>query len=77
MGKTVIPDEEKGYGYDEYLQILMFFQDENMKLCRILDLIQINIRSMSDSEFLISEYAVGIGIEVKVNGREYAYEKRY
>ena len=77
MGKTVIPDEEKGYGYDEYLQILMFFQDENMKLCRILDLIQINIRSMSDSEFLISEYAVGIGIEVKVNGREYAYEKNY
>lgn len=77
MGKTVIPDEEKGYGYDEYLQILMFFQDENMKLCRILDLIQINIRSMSDSEFLISEYAVGIGIEVKVNGREYAYEKKY
>lgn len=77
MGKTVIPDEEKGYGYDEYLQILMFFQDENMKLCRILDLIQINIRSMSDSEFLISEYAVGIGIDVKVNGREYAYEKKY
>lgn len=77
FGGTVVPDKEKGYTYGEYLQILLFFQDENIKLARILDLIQINMRSMHDDEFLISDYAAGISVRVKINGKMYSYEKEY
>lgn len=77
FGGTVLPAKEKGYNYGEYLQILLFFQDENVKLARILDLIQINMRAEYDGDFLISEYSTGITVEVKVNGRTYAYEKKY
>ena len=76
-GGTVTPLKEKGYNYDEYIQILLYFQDENIKLARILDLIQINMRSQYDKGFLISEYADGITVKVKVNGKNHIYEKRY
>lgn len=77
LGKTIMPEREKGYDYNQYLHILMFFQDENIKLSRILDLIQINMRASYDGDFLISEYAAGVSIEVRVNGRDYIYEKKY
>ena len=77
FGGTVYPDKEKGYGYNEYLQILLFFQDSNIKTARILDLIQINMRCEHDKDFLINEYSTGIWIKVKVNGRNHEYEKKY
>ena len=39
-GKTVVPDVQKGYDYEQYLQMLLFFQDGGMQTARILDLIQ-------------------------------------
>lgn len=77
LGGTVMPAQEKGYDYEAYLQILMFFQDENIKISRILDLIQINMRAEYDSDFLINEYSAGISVEVKANGRTYKHEKKY
>lgn len=73
----VLPAKEKGYTYNEYLHILLFFQDENVKMARILDLIQINMRAGYDKDFLISEYAAGISVRVKINGRTYFHEKKY
>ncbi|MBQ4595422.1 MAG: hypothetical protein IJB14_00500 [Firmicutes bacterium] len=77
FGGTVIPSREKGYDYGQYLQILLFFQDENIKIARIMDLIQINMRKNYDKDFLINEYATGISVRVKVNGKMYSYEKQY
>lgn len=77
FGGTVVPVREKGYDYSEYLQILLFFQDENIKIARLMDLIQINMRANYDKEFLISEYATGISVRVKINGKTYSYEKQY
>lgn len=77
FGGVIIPEEEKGYDYNGYLQILLYFQDENIKLARLLDLIQINMRAEYDEEFLISEYSSGISVEVKANGRTYEHEKKY
>lgn len=77
FGGTVMPAQEKGYDYEAYLQILMFFQDENIKFSRILDLIQINMRAEYDRDFLINEYSAGISVEVKANGRTYRHEKKY
>ena len=77
MGGTVLPDEERGYDYTKYLQILLFFCDESMKTARILDLIQINMRKCYEKEFVIEEHAAGLGIDVKVNDKLYRYEKKY
>lgn len=77
FGGTVVPQTTKGYDYSEYLQILLFFRDDNIKVSRIMDLIQINMRMTHDGEFLMNEYATGIRVDVKVNGVSYGYEKRY
>lgn len=77
MGGTAIPAEEKGYDYGQYLQLLLFFKDENMKISRILDLIQINARMSQDGDFLMNEHWVGVAVQVRVNGADYGYEKRY
>ena len=53
------------------------FKDENIKIARIMDLIQINMRKSYDKDFLINEYATGISVRVKVNGKMYSYEKQY
>lgn len=76
-GKTVVPDVEKGYDYEQYLQMLLFFQDKGMQTARILDLIQINARYCYDKEFLISECGVGIDIDARINDRKYEYEKKF
>ena len=71
------PDTEKGYTYEQYLQILLFFQDDNIKISRILDLVQINMRKSCDRDFLIQEYSAGIAASAVINGRVYSYEKKY
>lgn len=77
IGGTVEPKTEKGFDYNGYLQILLFFQDENIKISRILDLIQINMRAKYDEKFLIGEYSTGITVKVKINGKTYQYDKIY
>lgn len=76
-GGRAYPDVEKGYDYSQYLQILLFFEDDNMKVARILDLIQINMRKCYDKNFLVQEHGAGISIDVSINGRDYSYEKKY
>lgn len=76
-GKTVVPDMQKGYDYKQYMQVLLFFQDRETKISRILDLIQINMRNSYNKDFLIAEHSVGIEIYAKINGRVYGYEKKY
>ena len=76
-GKTVVPDVQKGYDYEQYLQILLFFQDKGMQTARILDLIQINARYCYDRDFLICECGVGIDLKARINDRNYSYEKKF
>ncbi len=76
-GKTVYPEEERGYGYEGYMQMMLFLMDDELKTARILDLIQINMRKNHYGDFLIQEYVTGIHIEAEVNGRDFGYEKKY
>ena len=74
---TVIPEENRGCDYGQYLRIMLFFQDRGIKTARILDLIQINNRAYYDKDFLVREHFTGIDIYVKANGKKYVYEKKY
>ena len=76
-GNTVIPDAQKGYDYRQYLQVLLFFQDKGIKVARILDLIQINVRNNYNKDFLIQECSTGIDISAEINGKVYGYEKKF
>lgn len=77
FGGTVRPAMEKGYDYEKYLQIMLFFQDESIRTARILDLIQINCRKNYNRNFIIQEYSSGVTIEARVNGKRFRYEKQY
>ncbi len=76
-GGTVLPEDNRGCDYSQYLRIMLFFQDRGVKTARILDLIQINERAYYDKDFLVREHFTGIDIYVKANGRNYVYEKKY
>lgn len=73
----IIPPSEKGLSYSDYLRVLLFTKNEDIKTARILDLIQINMRKNYDAAFLIMEYAAGISIDADVNGERLSYDKIY
>lgn len=73
----IIPAADTGRCYDEYLRMLLFIKDENVKIARILDLVQINMRKNHDSDFVIHECVTGISIEAYIGGGKLAYDKLY
>lgn len=73
----ISPQIDRGRKYEDYLRILLFIKDDNVKTGRILDLIQINMRKNYDRDFLIQECATGISIDGKVNGRDFVYDRIY
>lgn len=66
-----------GYSYDTYLRLLLFCEDETVKLLRTMDLIQINMKGNYNRAFLLKEYCCGMRIEATVNGNKFRYEHRY
>ena len=71
------PEINKGKTYDDYLRILLFLEDDDVKTARILDLIQINMRRNYDADFLIQECSSGIAINAQVNRNQYVFDKIY
>ncbi len=68
---------DTGMGYEDYLKILLYFIDDETKLLRMMDLMQINIQGKYDSSFLISTTTLGFNYSIKINGRRYAYDEKY
>jgi len=71
------PSIDKGRKYDDYLRILLFIEDDDIKIARILDLIQINMRRNYDASFLIPESSCGIGVKADINGKLYEFDRIY
>ena len=71
------PQVNLGRTYDDYLRILLYAKDENIKTARILDLIQINMRKNHDGFFLVPECATGVAIDADVYGRKLSYDRIY
>lgn len=71
------PDKEKGQTYSDYLQIMLYFLDDEVKTARVMDLIQINTRMNNDSDFVIEEHCCGFHMSVGINRRNFSYEKKY
>lgn len=68
---------DKGLYYSDYLKILLHFQNEEMKLARVADLIQINMKAVQDRDFLMKTCNDGLYLTTQIFGKEHSYETCY
>ena len=73
----VDPGNTHGEKYEDYLKAMLYILDENIKLLRMMDLIQINMRYCNYSDFRIREYNVGLKASYEVNGMNFDVERTY
>lgn len=71
------PPEKSGQSYEDYLNALLFFEDEDTKLIRVLDLIQMNLRGSYNENFLVKDFFTGLTFSAKADGKDYFYEEVY
>ena len=73
----VDPVNTHGEKYEDYLKAMLYILDENIKLLRMMDIIQINMRYCSYSDFRIREYNVGLKAMYEVNSMDFDVERTY
>jgi len=73
----VDPGNIHGEDYEDYLGIMAYSMDEKVKLLRILDLIQINMKYCYYGGFKIIDYNGGVKVTLNVNRKSYEIEKEY
>lgn len=71
------PGNTSGDTYEDYLRGLLVLTGEEVKLLRMMDLIQINMQFSHDGGFLLRDYYAGLKVVLKVNGKEYDAEREY
>jgi hypothetical protein len=67
----------KGLYYDDYMKVFLHFMDENLKLARIADLIQINMKAVQSRDFMMKTSNSGLYMSAQIYGRNFDYETRY
>ena len=75
--KYVSPTSDKGYSYDVYMRLFLFFEKRDTKLLRTMDLIQLNLRGSYYKDFLIKEHYTGFSMSATVSGKKFEYEHKY
>lgn len=68
---------DSGLYYSDYMKIFLHFQNEEIKLARIADLIQINMKAQYNRDFLIRTCNEGFHLTTQIYGKEYSYETCY
>nr|WP_315024261.1 DUF5702 domain-containing protein [uncultured Aminipila sp.] len=76
-GGYVKPASNYGCTYKDYLRMFFYFEDREIKLMRMMDLIQINIQGGFDESFCIKDCYIGFKYCTKINGQEYCYVQNY
>ena len=69
--------EERGYDYEGYLKILLTSLKKEVRLTRMMDLIQINLQGTYSEDFYIHDCYRGFKFEVQVNGKKMKYDEKY
>mgnify|MGYP006966061972 FL=1 len=73
----IVPEQESDFTYEDYLRVFLYFEKEEIKFLRMLDLIQINMMGRTDRNFLVKEQYVGFKVETVINGKCYDYDEMY
>lgn len=76
-GRYIEPDVIEGFSYEAYLKVLTAALPQKLKVKRIMDLIQINMKYLYCDSFLLCDYYTGLNFSLEVNGRNYVFEEKY
>jgi len=74
--KTVTEFKD-GLNYDEYLLIMISSLKDSVRLLRIMDLIQINMKYRYYADFNMMEYYTGVRFTIEANGKSHEFEDAY
>ena len=66
-----------GLNYDEYLMIMIASLNDNTRLLRIMDLVQINMKYRYYADFNMMEYYTGVRFTIEANGKNHEFEDAY
>ncbi len=66
-----------GLNYDEYLMIMIASLSDNIRLLRIMDLVQINMKYRYYADFNMMEYYTGVRFTIEANGKSHEFEDAY
>ena len=66
-----------GLNYDEYLMIMIASLNDNIRLLRIMDLVQINMKYRYYADFNMMEYYTGVRFTIEANGKDHEFEDAY
>lgn len=75
--KYVYTGVDQGQTYEDFLSLFTYAMDERVRLLRIMDLIQINMKYLYYRSFSLKEYSGGLRFLMKVNGVEHVVVKEY
>ncbi len=67
----------EGQNYEDYLKVMMLALNEKVRLLRIMDIVQIDMKYRYYDDFNMDEYYIGTEISIEANGREYESEGKY
>ncbi|MDD4566162.1 MAG: DUF5702 domain-containing protein [Eubacteriales bacterium] len=71
------PVSKNGNDYEDYLRILLFLENREIKLLRCMDLVQLNMKSSYRKDFDLKEYYGGFQFETVVQGKKHSYIQKY
>jgi hypothetical protein len=71
------PVNKNGMDYEDYLRILLFLENNEIKLQRTMDLIQINLKGSYHKDFDLKYLYGGFEFDAVIKGKTYAYIQKY
>jgi hypothetical protein len=76
---AVLPESSTGVDYSGYLRMMLYLDNRETKLLRMMDLIQIDMKANSDSDFMIRKCYTGFEYEATLGmgNRKLSYEEVY
>jgi hypothetical protein len=66
-----------GLNYDEYLMIMIASLSDNVRLLRIMDLVQINMKYRYYADFNMMENYTGVRFTIEANSKSHEFEDAY
>ena len=69
-GAVLRPAQQRGLNYEGYLLLLLFFENQDTKLIRVMDLIQLNMQGNYDQGFRLSGCFGGFDISAELVRRK-------
>ena len=67
----------EGLSYDEHLMIMIMCLNRNIRLLRLMDIVQINMKFRYYRDFNLLEYYTGVRYAITADGRNYVFEDSY